>query len=72
MENIYEWLYDFYAQPKLGESPLFQDNLLAPLLETLSEDQRLACLDLLHTLRLHWCTVAFALGVRTGLRLAGE
>lgn len=69
MEDIHEWLYDHYAQPKLGEQPLFQDQIFAPLLETLPETLRLPCLDMLHTLRLHWCTAAFTLGLQTGLRL---
>ena len=72
MENLYEWLYDTYAQPRLREQPLFQDKLLSPLLETLPEEERLPCLDLLHTLQLHWCTAAFTLGVRTGLELRSE
>ena len=25
MEPIYEWLYDHYAQPRLGRLPPFQD-----------------------------------------------
>ena len=69
MDSLYEWLYDTYARPKLAERPLFQDKLLSPLLDTLPQDQRISCLDLLHTLQLHWCTAAFTLGVQTGLEL---
>ncbi len=72
MESLYEWLYDTYAQPKLAKQPLFQDKLLAPLLETLPRDQQISCLDLLHTLQLHWCTAAFTVGVQAGLHLAAE
>ena len=69
MENIYEWLCDHYAVPRLESLPEFQDQRTEPLLAMAPEDQRLSCSDALVTLQMNWCTAAFELGVRLGVEL---
>ena len=69
MENIYEWLYDHYAWPRLKTLPEFQDQRTEPLLAMAPEEQRLLCADALTALQMNWCTAAFELGVRLGVEL---
>ena len=69
MENIYEWLYDHYAWPRLKNLPEFQDQRTEPLLARVPENQRLFCTDTLDILQTNWCTAAFELGVRLGVEL---
>lgn len=69
MENIYEWLYDHYAEPRLEKLPEFCSRRMEPLVSLLPEEQRLFGLDALNSLRLDWCTAAFELGIRLGVEL---
>lgn len=69
MENsIYEWLYDYYAEPKLRQSPELQQQQEA-LLAFVPEEQRLDHADALERLCMHWGTAAFEAGVRLGMGL---
>lgn len=72
MENIHEWLFDYYALPKLKDHPLFREDFLLTLLESVPADQKVSCIDFLTDLRLRWSTAAFTLGVQTGLRLTAS
>ena len=72
MREIYEWLYDHYAEPVLNEKPLFQDHVLEEVLAAAPEDIRLGLFDQVAGLRLRWCTEAFARGVQLGLALEAE
>ena len=67
MKEIYEWLYDEYA-----EEPLFQDHVLEEVLAAAPEDIRLGLFDQVAGLRLQWCTAAFARGLQLGLALGVE
>ena len=64
MKEIYEWLYDEYAEAALCQEPLFQDHVL--------EEIRLGLFDQVAGLRLQWCTAAFARGLQLGLALGVE
>ena len=66
MEPIYEWLYDHYAQPRLGRLPAFQD---ARVREALAGETELERLDRGYALALDCATAAFETGVRLGLVL---
>ena len=66
MESIYEWLYDKYAQPRLGRLPAFQD---ARVREALAGETELERLDRVYALALDCATAAFETGVRLGLVL---
>ena len=80
MKEIYEWLYDEYAEAALCQEPLFQDHVLAKdqlvsvdeLLAAAPEDIRLGLFDQVAGLRLQWCTAAFARGLQLGLALGVE
>ena len=72
MKEIYEWLYDHYAEPVLNEKPLFQDQVLEEALSAAPEDLRLRLFDQVAGLRLQWCTAAFARGLQLGLALGVE
>ena len=72
MKEIYEWLYDHYAEPVLNEKPLFQDQVLEEALSAAPEDLRLRLFDQVAGLRLQWCTAAFARGLQLGLTLGVE
>ena len=72
MGEIYEWLYDEYAEAALYQEPLFQDHVLEEVLAAAPEDIRLGLFDQVAGLRLHWCTEAFARGVQLGLALEAE
>ena len=56
MESIYEWLYDKYAQPRLGRLPAFQD---ARVREALAGETELERLDRVYALVLDCATAAF-------------
>ena len=60
MKEIYEWLYDEYAEAALYQEPLFQDHVLEEVLAAAPEDIRLGLFDQVAGLRLQWCTAAFA------------
>ena len=72
MKEIYEWLYDEYAEAALCQEPLFQDHVLEEALSAAPEDLRLRLFDQVAGLRLRWCTEAFARGVQLGLALEAE
>lgn len=69
MGEIYEWLYDEYAEAALYQEPLFQDHVLEEVLAAAPEDIRLGLFDQVAGLRLQWCTAAFARGLQLGLAL---
>jgi len=70
--EIYEWLYDEYAEAALYQEPLFQDHVLEEVLAAAPEDIRLGLFDQVAGLRLQWCTAAFARGLQLGLALGVE
>lgn len=72
MKEIYEWLYDEYAEAALCQEPLFQDHVLKEVLAAAPEDIRLGLFDQVAGLRLQWCTAAFARGLQLGLALGVE
>ncbi len=72
MGEIYEWLYDEYAEAALYQEPLFQDHVLEEVLAAAPEDIRLGLFDQVAGLRLQWCTAAFARGLQLGLALGME
>ena len=72
MKEIYEWLYDEYAEAALYQEPLFQDHVLEEVLASAPEDIRLGLFDQVAGLRLQWCTAAFARGLQLGLALGVE
>ena len=72
MKEIYEWLYDEYAEVALCQEPLFQDHVLEEVLAAAPEDIRLGLFDQVAGLRLQWCTAAFARGLQLGLALGVE
>ena len=45
MKEIYEWLYDEYAEAALCQEPLFQDHVLEEVLAAAPEDIRLGLFD---------------------------
>ena len=45
MGEIYEWLYDEYAEAALYQEPLFQDHVLEEVLAAAPEDIRLGLFD---------------------------
>ena len=47
MKEIYEWLYDEYAEAALGQEPLFQDHVLEEVRAAAPEDIRALKLRLL-------------------------
>jgi len=72
MEQVYAWLYDHYGEPRLRTLPAFQDAAAEPLVELAPEDAQLDLRDALNILRLNWCTAAFEMGVRFGMKLTEE
>ena len=72
MKEIYEWLYDEYAEAALCQEPLFHDHVLEEVLAAAPEDIRLGLFDQVAGLRLQWCTAAFARGLQLGLALGVE
>lgn len=72
MGEIYEWLYDEYAEAALCQELLFQDHVLEEVLAAAPEDIRLGLFDQVAGLRLQWCTAAFARGLQLGLALGVE
>ena len=72
MEHIHEWLYDFYAEPRLKSLPAFQPGEIRGLSRKVPEADRLDWEDALNDLQLKWCTAAFAVGLQLGLELWGR
>ena len=66
LEPIYKWLYDHYAQPRLGRLPPFQDKRVR---DALAGETELERLDRVYALVLDCATAAFETGVRLGLAL---
>ena len=71
MTNIYQWLFDHYALPKLRSFESCHNNALTAFAERagLSKTEHLYLLDLVSNMRLEWGIEVFNLGVRFGLRL---
>ena len=77
MNDLYEWLYEYYAKPRLSNarpSPvcLAQSQEWQAVAETLSRHDRLLSYDLMDTIKNDWGALVFACGVQTGLALAEE
>lgn len=72
MNNIYDWLFDRYALPKLRNFENYYNDALTAFMEHagLSEAKHLDLLDMASNMRLEWGAEVFALGVRFGLRLS--
>lgn len=70
MENLFEWLYDHYAEPQLQVLPIFRRELLQPFLQPAPEEDQIHLADQLLALQMHWCTAAFQIGVQLGVRLS--
>lgn len=73
MKDIYIWLFEHYAQPKLKPLETDQQKAAAAFARRLSLDQktRLRLVDFTDNLRLDWGIETFALGLRCGMRLSG-
>ena len=73
MINIYDWLFERYALPKLRRIEESYTEALTAFSERtgLSSTECLRLLDMVSSIRLEWGTEAFAQGVRFGLGLAG-
>ena len=71
MLNIYEWLFDHYALPKLRHMEIEHNDALAAFAEcaSLTDAERLCLDDMASNMRLEWGAEVFALGVHFGLRL---
>lgn len=69
MNQTYEWLYDYYAEPRLRKLPVFRDGLLEQLAQSAPDEKQLDMVDHLAALRMDWCTAAFTEGVRLGMGL---
>ena len=71
MTNIYEWLFDHYALPKLQDikSDHFAAEDAFSDRTNLSRKERLHLKDMISNMRLEWGVCAFALGVEFGLQL---
>ena len=72
MLNIYEWLFECYALPKLQRMEAEHNDALAAFAErvSLGRVERLRLHDMVSNMRVVWGAEAFALGVRFGLRLS--
>lgn len=73
MNDIYQWLYNSYAESELKDMARDQEAILRAFAEGLpiSADDRLSLQDLSTGVRLDWGMEVFALGVRLGMALAG-
>lgn len=71
MEDIYEFLYDSYAAPKLEDMASDQEEILRAFAARLPipRRERLRLQDLGAHISQQWGTEAFALGLWLGLRL---
>ncbi len=71
MEDLYQWLYDYYALPELRDIAGEHDTVLFAFAEraSLTRIERLRLLDMVSGMRLEWGVEAFALGVRFGMEL---
>ena len=73
MNDIYQWLYNSYAESELKDMARDQEAILRAFAEGLpiSADDRLSLQDLSNGVRLDWGMEVFALGVRLVMALAG-
>ena len=71
MNDIYQWLYNSYAESELKDMARDQEAILRAFAEGLpiSADDRLSLQDLSNGVRLDWGMEVFALGVRLGMAL---
>ena len=71
MSNIYEWLFDHYALPKLRCFESNYNDVLAAFAErtSLTKKEHLRLHDMISNMRLEWGVEVFTMGVRFGLRL---
>lgn len=69
MNQTYEWLYDYYAEPLLRKLTVFDEDLLEQLAKAAPEMKPLDLQDRLIDLRMDWCTAAFTAGVQLGMGL---
>ena len=74
MSNIYEWLFNHYALPKLRSFESSYNDALSAFAEraSLTQKERLRLHDMDSNIRLEWGTEIFALGIRFGMRLNGS
>ena len=71
---IYEWLYEYYAKPRLSSAQLsftyhIQSQEWQAVAEQLSRHDRLLSYDLMDTIRNDWGALVFACGVQFGISL---
>lgn len=73
MEDIYTWLFDRYALPRMEELDSRHREAAGVCAGrlALNQENTLHFTDFTDTMRLHWGAEAFALGVRFGLELNG-
>lgn len=71
MEDLYQWIYDYYALPKLNDIETDYNNVVSAFSARvgLSKGESLRLHDLVSNMRLEWGAASFALGVKFGLRL---
>lgn len=71
-DDLYEWLYETYALPKIQDICDGQDDALVKFAQrvSLTQKQRLRLTDMAANMRVQCGTEAFALGVRFGMELA--
>jgi len=71
MEDLYQWLYDYYALPELQDTAAEHNAVLSAFAERvpLTRLQRLRLTDMVTGMRMEWGTEAFALGIRFGMDL---
>ncbi|MDE7246124.1 MAG: hypothetical protein K2O18_19420 [Oscillospiraceae bacterium] len=71
MENIYEQLYSFLAEPQMHSLSLEQSELIKELAAVLSvpPENWLQLEDIISYMRSQWGVDAFSIGLRTGLEL---
>lgn len=73
MEDIYTWLFDHYALPRMKELDSRHREAAGVCAGrlALNQENTLHFTDFTDTMRLHWGIEAFTLGVRFGLGLNG-
>ena len=59
MKEIYEWLYDEYAEAALCQEPLFQDHVLEEVLAAAPEDAFVIGGASVYRQLLPWCSTAY-------------
>ena len=71
MSNIYEWLFDHYALPKLRNIELDHTAAEDAFAEcvNLNETERMHLNDMVSCMRLEWGACAFALGIQFALQM---